>query len=236
LQGKWLGPYEVVTQYKNDVTCLDLVSDAVLKKPFYLGDLKLFDGTKEQAYQQALLDQDQFVIDRFITYRGDPELRQSVEFEVKFVAGAIRWLTWTRDLFVTIPYEDFCRSKTCLMPLLYDVKEATRRISALKRQPITAVGPGIVIYLNLRYYSHTWYKSLDLPDIFHKDYVVRCTYGDYVTPTRKKIHLIDTVFNNDFQVDNFFVFSWGSTLEFLPESMVLVTKQFVRVNPCLKAS
>jgi hypothetical protein len=198
--------------------------------------LKLFDGTKDEAYKQALLDHDQFVIDKFQAYRGDPETRQTVEFEVKFVAGAIKWLPWSRALFQTIQYEDFCRSQPCLMPLLYDVADATKRIQAIKRQPITLIQPGVSIYLNIRWYSHTWYKGLTLPHLFHTNYVVKCVYGDFVSATHKKIHLLDNVFNNDFIVDNFFVYSWGSCLDLDADTMVLVDKQYVRRNQCLKKS
>jgi hypothetical protein len=237
LQGKWLGPYEIVSQYKNDVTCRDLVSGAILdKKPFYVGVLKLFEGSAETAYNQALLDHDQFVVREFLAYRGNPETRTTVEFEVAFVAGAVMWLPWSRDLFVTIPYEDFCRKHRCLMPLLYDLSEATRRIRELKRQPITTVQPGTIIFLNIRWYSHTWYKTLDLPDLYHKSYVVRCTYGDFTSRTRKKIHLLDNTYNNDFEVDNFFVYSWGSSTDFDETTMVLVNKNFINSNKCLKAN
>ena len=237
LQGKWLGPFEVVRQYKNDVTCKDLVSGAIMdKKAFFVGDLKLFEGTKDQAYAQALLDHDQFVIREFLAFRGDPETRETIEFEVAFVAGAIKWLPWSRALFQTIQYEDYCRKHKYLMPLLYNAKEATQRIKEIKNQPITAINSGQHIYLNLRWYSHTWYKTLDLPDLFHMNYVVECVYGDFLSATRKKIYLHDNVFNNKFTVDNWFVYSWGLTLEFVPTTMVLVNKQFVKANKCLKTS
>ena len=59
LQGPWLGPYQVVQQVKNDVTCKDLVSGSVMThKPFHLENLKLFEGSDTEAYAQALLDRD----------------------------------------------------------------------------------------------------------------------------------------------------------------------------------
>ena len=235
LQGPWLGPYQVVQQVKNDVTCKDLVSGSVMThKPFHLENLKLFEGSDTEAYAQALLDRDQFVIREFIAYRGDPEMRTNCEFEVAFEAGAVKWLRWTPGLFETIQYEEFCRKDPALMPLLYDVKEAKRRIQALKRSPITSVQPNTVVYLNLRWYSHSWYQGLPLPDLFHKQYVVKCTYGGFLSDTHKQIYLRDTVFNNNFTVDNFFVYSWGSVTDFDADKMVLVTKDFVRRNPFLK--
>ena len=146
----------------------------------------------------------------------------------------IKWLVWTPALFETIQYEEFCSKSPALMPLLYPVKEANNRIKALKRLPITAVNQGSVIYLNLRWYSHDWYKQLPLPDLFHKQYVVKCTYGAFVSDTHKEIYLHDTVFGNKFTVDNFFVYSWGSVTQFDENKMVLVNKEFIRRNPSLK--
>jgi hypothetical protein len=236
LQGPWLGPFQVVSQHKNDVICKDLVSGAIMtKKSFFVGDLKIFDGNDQEAYDQALLDRDQFVIRRFLAYRGDPMTRTNVEFEVEFVAGAIKWLVWTPALFETVQYEEFCRTDPALMPLLYTVKEANNRIREISRAPITTVQPGTIIYLNLRWYSHTWYKSLELPDLFHKQYVVKCTYGEFVSRTRKEIYLRDSpAYNNNFKVDNFFVYSWGSVTQFDENNMVVVTKEFIRRNPSLK--
>jgi len=235
LQGPWLGPYQVVQQVKNDVTCKDLVSGSIMThKPFHLENLKLFEGSDAEAYAQALLDRDQFVIREFLAYRGDPEMRTNCEFEVAFEAGAIKWLRWTPGLFETIQYEEFCRKDPALMPLLYDVKEAKRRIQALKRSPITSVKEGTVIYLNLRWYSHSWYQGLPLPDLYSKQYVVKCTYGRFLSETHRQIYLKDIVFNNNFTVDNFFVYSWGSVTIFDADKMVLVNKDFVRRNPSLK--
>ena len=235
LQGPWLGPYQVVQQDKNDVICKDLVSGSIMThKPFHVENLKLFEGTDSDAYAQALLDREQFVIREFLAYRGDPEMRTNCEFEVAFEAGAVKWLVWTPALYDTIQYEEFCSKDPALMPLLYPVKEANNRIKALKRLPITAIQPTTVIYLNLRWYSHDWYKQLPLPDLFHTQYVVKCTYGNYVSNTHQEIYLHDTVFGNKFTVDNFFVYSWGSVTVFNADTMVLVNKEFVRRNPCLK--
>jgi hypothetical protein len=204
------------------------------QKPFHVGNLKLFEGSDSEAYAQALLDRDQFVIREFLAYRGDPEMRTNCEFEVAFEAGAIKWLVWTPGLFETTQYEEFCMKDPALMPLLYPVKEANHRIKTLKRLPITSVQQGSVIYLNLRWYSHDWYKQLPLPELFHKQYVVKCTYGNWVSNTHKEIYLHDPVFGNKFTVDNFFVYSWGSVTVFDADKMVLVNKDFVRRNPCLK--
>jgi hypothetical protein len=56
---RWAGPYMVMHDQKgNDVTCRNLVTDVVYV--FYVGELKIFVGTKEQAMEAAMLDDDQF--------------------------------------------------------------------------------------------------------------------------------------------------------------------------------
>ena len=76
------GPYKVLEQRKNDVICKDLINGAV--NPYPVDRLKIFHGSDDDAYKMAMLDADQFVVDRILAYRGDPEQRTSMEFEVRF--------------------------------------------------------------------------------------------------------------------------------------------------------
>ena len=58
---RWAGPYMVIhDQNGNDLTCRNLVTDVVYV--FYVGELKIFVGTNEQAMEAAMLDDDQFPV------------------------------------------------------------------------------------------------------------------------------------------------------------------------------
>ena len=63
--------------------------------------------TKEQAFDLAQGDNDQYIIDRIIAYKGDPYLRTSMEFEVAFMDGTTVWVNYSQDIFQTVHFEDF---------------------------------------------------------------------------------------------------------------------------------
>jgi hypothetical protein len=94
LTPRFLGPFEVVIQNKNDVQCRDLVKGSI--KIFHVEDLKIFHGTKQQAIEAARTDGDQELVSKFLAYRGDPKVRTTVEFEVLFADGDIMWLPFHR--------------------------------------------------------------------------------------------------------------------------------------------
>eukprot|EP00981_Chlorochromonas_danica_P015461 scaffold12287_cov199-Ochromonas_danica.AAC.1 len=54
---------------------------------FHLERLKLFTGTREEAFALACLDRDQYIIHEIIAYRGNPSSRKTLEFEVAFADG-----------------------------------------------------------------------------------------------------------------------------------------------------
>ena len=135
--------------------------------------LKIFHGTLEEAKQVALLDNDQYVIKKFVAYRGDPLVRTTMEFEILFEDGSIVWLPYSKDIFDSVPYEEFCRMRPELLPLLHDAKTAAALMSRLNRTPITEVKPGDVVYVDLRSYGAGWYESLNLPDKDHSSYMLR---------------------------------------------------------------
>ena len=62
LASPYTGPFEVIQQTKNDVECRHLVMGNI--RVLHITRLKLFVGTREEAYKAALLDADQFVITR----------------------------------------------------------------------------------------------------------------------------------------------------------------------------
>lgn len=51
--------------------------------------LKPFFGTRDDAWKLAMLDQDQYAIDRITAHRGDPLARTTMEFEAVFKDGSV---------------------------------------------------------------------------------------------------------------------------------------------------
>jgi hypothetical protein len=112
--------------------------------------LKLFNGTSQQAYTPALRDDNQFSIHSILAYRGDPLLRTSMSFHVKFDDNTIVWKTWNNDIYSTVPYESYCRSLTQLHPLLTSVSLSAIEFKRIKKTKICQVVPGDTVNVDLR--------------------------------------------------------------------------------------
>jgi hypothetical protein len=230
LTPKFVGPYEVLQQEKNDVTCKHIILGDI--KVFHVTRLKMFFGTFEEAKRVAMIDNDQFVINRFLAYRGEPMTRTTVEFEIEFADKSVVWLPWSKDLFDTVQYEDFCRSKPELFTLLYDVKTADFLVKKLNQSPITEVKPGNTVFVDLRSYGAGWYKQLPLPDLHHVTYCVRYEYTRWHNKKQTKIVASCPIFKETFVVDHLFVKKYGSRLT--PEKdSVIIDEQMVEQYPML---
>ena len=172
--------------------------------------LKIFHGTIDQAKDVAMVDNNQFIIDSFLSYRGNPRVRTTVEFEVLFQDGSVVWLPYSKDLFDTQQYEAFCRRRPELFPLLYDRSTAEATISTLNKTPITEVEPGDTVLVDLRSYGATWYNHLHLPDKDHITYLVPYRYTKWIGSKRLKIEGHCPLFNETFPLDHLFVSQYGT--------------------------
>lgn len=211
LSPKFVGPYEVISQVKNDVSCRHVILGHV--KVFHVSRLKIFHGSLEDAKKVAMIDNNQYVIREFKAYRGDPLLRTTVEFEILFEDDSLVWLPWSKDLFETVQYETYCRSRPELYPLIFDFKTAQQRIRDINKSPITLVQPGDIRLVDLRCYGHGWYQSLQLEDKDHINYLLEYQYIKWKSRQHLKIEVLCPIFNEVFVVDHYFVFSYGSWTE-----------------------
>ena len=231
LSSPYFGPYVVIKHERNNVMVMGTI------RVFHVSEVKLFIGTEDEAKTLAQTDADQHLFQSFNVYVGDPSTRTTVEFEVQFMDGSIMWLEWSKDLFDTTQYEQFCRDNMELFPLLYTVKASKTHITAVRSQNITLVQPNDVVYLKLRNICPYWYDTLEnhLHDIYHVQYVIKLQYTDWVTPTsRKHIKAIIPVFNHTLsKLDNYFVTFYGQLRTFTP-SMVLVDDDFLATYPTAK--
>ena len=85
LSSGFLGPYEVIEQKHNVVHCQHLALRH--HREFFVGRLKIFHGNRQEAFELAMLDGDQHLVDRILGWRGDPEQRTTMEFDVLFADG-----------------------------------------------------------------------------------------------------------------------------------------------------
>jgi hypothetical protein len=228
LDSKHLGPFKVISHIRNDVSVRNLVTDAV--KVFHSNRLKYFFGTADQAKEAALRDMDQYVIDTIIAYRGDPLIRTSMSFCVKFKDGTLQWLAWSKDLFDTQQYEAYARSLPQLYPLIVLNKEALQLMKILNRTPITVVAAGQTAYLDIRAIGAGWYEGLQLPDSDFATYVVPLIY-QHSPSSRTRLNCaipsLRIIWSGRNAVNHSFIKMWGSQV-ILTEKMTLLTLDFIR--------
>ena len=180
--------------------------------PLPVSRLKLYIGTEAEAYEAAKRDYDQFVIVSIFAYRGDPLVRTTCEFEILFENGVLQWQTWSLDLSQNCIFEDYCRSKPEFSPLLYDTKGFAIYLRHLNGRPISEyISLGDTVYVDLRTYSATWYRSLNLPNCDRLTYVVPYTYQSFLDAKHKKIKAICHLFDEIHTLNSSWVFFWAGT-------------------------
>lgn len=227
---RFSGPFEVLSQDKNDVECKHLCVKTVHK--FHVDRLKLYVGTREDAERVAQVDHDQYEVTEILCYRGNPLLRQSMEFLIRFADGDERWVTWSKDLFDTTHYEHFCKSVPALYPLIYNLAEAKRRMAEINAQPITEVEPQQRFFLDLRQRGGAaWYNSIGLPDSAMKTYMLPCVYTRWVGKSNRKIKVECALTQEAFDFDHYNVRAYGTCMVLDPARMVLIDASLVKKYP-----
>ncbi len=236
LMMRFAGPYEVISQHKNDVQCRHLAVKTV--HTFHVERLKIFTGRREEAERVALLDHDQYQVDRILYYRGNPMIRTTMEFFIRYADGDERWVTWSKDLFDTVQYEEYCRATPPLFPLLFTVKEAQRRIAEINNTDITEVNVGDIVFVDLRARGGaTWYNDIGLPHSERITYVLHCTYTRWAPRHKlRKLYIHCAVTDEEWLVDHYFVRAYGMCRVVAPEGMVVVDKKLCRQYPSILPS
>ena len=107
---RYMGPFRVKHQYKNDVDCQHLVTGQIVRVD--VQDVKLYPGNEEQAYRMALRDHDQHEIESVLYYTGDREKRFTMVFTICFRDEDVRYVPYSQDHFDSVPYEEFCTRST----------------------------------------------------------------------------------------------------------------------------
>jgi hypothetical protein len=205
LDSEFSGPYSVISHSSNTVECRHLSSGVV--KFLHVSRLKPFFGTDTEAYDLAVRDKDQFEIKSILTYRGDPDKRQTMEFQVQFSDGDIRWLPWSKDLFDSIPYELFCRQHSHLFPLLFTVETAKKEIKKLSKQEIRNYHVGDKILVNLRSFGELWYQELPLPEVNTTRYGVPYVVKN-ISKDLKSVVIDSTIYKGEIKVDSYYLFAY----------------------------
>ena len=231
LAPKFMGPYKVLKQIKNDIECKHVVLGSIFK--FNVENVEPFWGSDEEAYKVALLDHDQFVVRAVLAYKGDPLTRTTTSFLVNFEDGSQSWLPYTKDLSESIPFEDYCRTRHELSVLIESDKSAKSWIRTTDKIPITIVQSGEIVYVLLRSYGAQWYDNLDLPNKDIIDYVLEFQYTTFnknKTTVSAICRILDETWPN---LKHHWIQLYGRHKTLL-SNMQLIDEDFIRLYPNIK--
>ena len=162
--------------------------------------LKPYFGTMEMAVKAALLDHDQFVVNKILHYTGDPSMRDTLEFYVQYADGDERWMSYSKDLFDCEAYEVYCKTRPELWFCVYTVADARKFRSKVNKEPITELHVGDTIYVDLRAIGISWYNGLGkgslnpvLPNEDENTYVLKCKVTEWAKNQQTKVKVGVTV-------------------------------------------
>ena len=159
------GPWEVMSQYKNDVKARHMATNEV--EMFHVEELTLFIGDKESAESAALLDNNSFYIDSIVAHRGDPFHRTTMEFMIQWSDGEIKWDRWNtaKDNFSkTSQFRDYCSKYPELKRLLMTKEQEHENDRILNTHGAMELKVGDTFFHDLESYGSVWYKKLGLPN------------------------------------------------------------------------
>ena len=168
---RYLGPYEVLSQYKNDVKCRHMATSEVIE--YHVEELQLFVGSKEEAEKASLLDSDLYYIDTILAHKGNPYHRTSMEFLIKWADGEIkfdRWNTNKDNFSKTSQFRRYIDTYPELRRLAYTHSEwSEKEAQANTSGTFYGMDKG-TFYHDMESYGTVWYQGLDLPGVPEQRY------------------------------------------------------------------
>ena len=199
-----MGPYQVQRQYKYDVRCFHLADTTIIKE-FFVGEISLWTGTKQEALEAAQWDFDVYKVHRDLAHRGNIYLKTHMEFLLEFVDGEKLWIPFGKRADLIDSTLEALQIYCVHTPELYTFCMNDRVARAYIRENTyrmddTDVKYNEVFYLDIRYYPwvkegkdrNTWFDDLDLPDKNVTTYVTKCIYGNRVN-NDKQVQVKDTI-------------------------------------------
>ena len=157
-----------------------------------------------------------------------------MEFRVHFEDGSIEWIPYSKDLFDTVPYEDFCRRTPELYTLLFPADRARELIAEVNRCAITELSIGDTAFIDIRTDSHDWFKDeFNIIDKYDKKYVIEYIFTHFKPRSGNRFMMARCpILDATFVCTHHFIKSYVlPNRAFDPNTMVLIDVPFVLKHP-----
>lgn len=195
LQPRHLGPFEVVRHDEADTNTVymkSLVDNTETSHPVIDCHICPVVDLKE-AKRLARIDTQQFAVRQIVGYRGDPQLRTTMEYLVQFEDGDEIWRPHTDDLTTNEVWRSYINGIPRLTGLSMTAEDQRKRVQKTNKLRIQfgeafTLNKNTEVYIDMRAWGFEWYSQLPLPDLHTRTYVVRCNFTG-VTKKGTKIDL-----------------------------------------------
>ena len=130
-----LGPYQVISQERGEILCRQVATG--VQRQFHISRVYPFSGTKDEAFELACRDNDQYGVKEIIAYRGDPvSKRRFMTFLVIYVDGDRSWVQYGPDLVANTIFQEYITAIPELKILRFSALEAGNYIARSRRLAI----------------------------------------------------------------------------------------------------
>ena len=177
---RWLGPYQVLAQSKNDVTIGSLLDEDV-KQTVHVDRLRAYHGEYNKAVELSRMEQGEHAIKQITHYYGNPMDRGTLGFNVEFEDGTVVEKTYS-DIKKTVALANLIKRHKELLPLTTETLKAQAELKKrIKRTDIAEkYRDAKEVYIDVRcqaIFPYVWYaKHFEtLPDANTHRYLIKAT-------------------------------------------------------------
>ena len=181
-----VGPFEVESHDRGTIVARHVCTKVVRK--FHVSRLVPFIGSKEEAFEMAQRDDDQYLVIKISKHRGDPLKRSEMEFFVEFDDGDKLWIAFSQDLWNNECFQDYCSRIPYLKVLTMTSAEVDSFIKRTEKEEITekdVLDLYTTFYLDIKGLGVEWYQRLHLPNSDSDSYYVLASFDQFKTHKSK---------------------------------------------------
>jgi transposase InsO family protein len=130
---RFLGPYRVLRQTSNTVTCSEYLDEGKLHE-FHHDTLQLFCGDHEDALTLLRLDSDEEPLVRLINHSKNTAKRSTMMFFAEFADGSQAWIDWA-EAEKTIAFDTYMKKFIFGRTLVNTLEDQKQKDALINPQP-----------------------------------------------------------------------------------------------------